>query len=108
MTVPTNVQPTAQEDTITPVTQSEPLEGEIIDAARPNHWHVFGGPLADSKGGSKNFPHFTYGPVSKAADDQLRAMTIAGEHGETFRYLGSFDHDPTDEDLRSLRPGAYK
>lgn len=81
----------------------------LPSSAQPTlYWHVFGAPLADTKGAAKNFPQITYGPVAKDADDQLRAMTFPGTDGETFRYLGSFDRDPSDEDLRGLRPETYK
>lgn len=97
-----------------------PLTGEIIDAPRPAtaehtaagrplYWHVFGAPLADTKGGSKNFPQITAGPVTRPADAEVTETTVQGADGKTvFSYLGTFDHDPSDRELRSLRPEAYR
>jgi hypothetical protein len=75
---------------------------------RSRYWHVFGGPLKDKKGGRSNFVTFTAGPVTKPADAEVTGTTIPGEGGETFSYLGSFPHDPSDSDLSSLKPKAYR
>lgn len=105
------------------MSSNEPLTGEIIapvtDAStpapqttgqgRPLYWHVFGAPLAGTKGSSKNHPQITAGPVTRPADSEVMNTTIQGSDGvTTFVYLGTFDHDPSDHELRSLRPKAYK
>lgn len=85
-----------------------PTAGEFTAAGRPLYWHVYGGPLAGSKGAAKNFPMITAGPVTKPADNEVVSTVIPGAGGETFSYLGTFDHDPSDAELRSLRPRDYR
>ena len=47
--------------------------------------------------------------MTKSADSEVMSTTIAGEDGQTtFVYMATFDHDPTDAELRSLRPKAYQ
>jgi hypothetical protein len=95
---------------IAPVTgASTPAAAEYTAAGRPLYWHVFGAPLAGTKGSAKNHPMITAGPVTKSPDSEVQNTTIPGEDGKTvFVYLGTFDHDPSDTELRSLRPKAYK
>lgn len=103
-----------------PVTNPEPLTGDVLPAptpappehtpqGRPLYWHVYGGPLKGTKGAAKNFPMITAGPVTKPPDAEVTGTTIPGADGVTvFSYLGTFDHDPSEAELRSLRPKAYR
>lgn len=91
-----------------PLDEAEDAAAETESQRRPRYWHVFGGPLTGKKGGRKNFPQFTAGPVPKSPDTEVRSTTIPGTDGETFRYQGTFTHDPSDADLQDLRPEEYK
>jgi hypothetical protein len=77
-------------------------------SSRPAYWHVFGGPVAGAKKGANNFALITAGPVPKAADNEVVSTTIEGTEGETFRYLASFTHDPSDKELTLLKPKAFR
>lgn len=81
---------------------------EVTAAGRPLYWHVFGGSIQSKKKGRKNFAYFTAGPVTKPADAEVRSTTIPGTDGETFSYLGTFDHDPSDAERSALAPKEYR
>jgi hypothetical protein len=89
-----------------PVSTSAPLEPDAI--INPHYWHVFGGPLKGTTRGRKNFITVTAGPVLRSATPEVTGTTIDGATGETFKYLGTFTHDPSDKELDSLKPKDYR
>lgn len=96
-----------------PAPQPVPVEGDLFradgtPADRPTYWHVFGGPVEGATHGATNFALITAGPVRKEPDPQVTETTITGENGETFGYLGSFQHDPSYDDLSTLKPPAFR
>lgn len=81
---------------------------EVSVPHRARYWHVFGAPLIGSKKGANNFPLFTAGPVAKRADDEVTSTVIQGEGGELFSYLGTFTHEPSEDEINALKPREYR
>lgn len=81
---------------------------ETTAAGRALYWHVFGGPIAGATRGANNFALVTAGPVTSPATSRVTETSLPGTQGETFTYLGTFTHDPSDQDLSSLKPKAFR
>lgn len=81
---------------------------EPTDISPPLYWHVFGGPIQGKRGGANNFALITAGPVPKPADSEVTGTTIPGTDGETFAYLTTFTHEPSESELARVRPPAYR
>lgn len=81
---------------------------QTTSAGRPLFWHVFGGAVQGKKGGKNNYALFTAGPVTEPATPRVTDTTIPGTDGEVFRYLASFDHDPSTDEKTQLKPQEYR
>lgn len=88
----------------------EPTVHDItsLPSERATYWHVFGGPIQGKKGGKNNFALITAGPVPKPADDEVVNTTIPGTDGETFRYIATFTHEPSEAELDTVKPQEYR
>lgn len=75
------------------------------DRPTPSFYHVFGGPFTFLRDGTPftEFTYFTYGPTYMPGNSDVRSQGYPFQ-GTTFPYLGSFDHDPTDDERASLKP----
>jgi hypothetical protein len=72
-------------------------------------WHAYGGVTSDDRWGKNVWALFILGespkhPEQLAADGKLEITTPSGG---TFRYLRSFNHDPTEGEKLAITPDEY-
>lgn len=86
-------------------------DSQLFTADRPvpSYWHVYGGPkewLQDDVPTVK-FTKFAYGPTYMPGNSDVRAQGYPFQ-GDTFPYITTFTHEPTQDELNELIPEKYR